>query len=213
MKSGMVAAESLFPEFERAKSDTTISMAGREVTAFQSNMEQSPVWSELRAVRNIGPAYHHYGLIGWAAYSALELFITKGSVPWTLRNPIEDVDSTGLKEQFSPIVYPKPDGKISFDLLTNLARSGTNHNEDQPIHLRVVKGAEYVPVNVSLHSYAGPESRFCPAKVYEFVPSGTGDGMKLQINAQNCVHCKTCDIKTPRNYIRWTVPEGGGGPA
>jgi len=109
-------------------------------------------------------------------------------------------------------VYPKPDGVISFDLLTNLQRSGTNHNEDQPCHLQIKPELKHIPEKVSYQEFAAPETRFCPAKVYEYVTDDDGANPRLVINAQNCIHCKTCDIKAPSNYIRWTVPEGGGGP-
>jgi electron-transferring-flavoprotein dehydrogenase len=168
------------------------------------------VWDELKSVRNFKPAFKA-GLWAGSAYSAVSAYITKGREPWTLRNTTRDVDRTLPAAQCAKIAYPKPDGVISFDLLTNLARSGTNHEGDQPSHLRIKPGMEAVPTAVSHAVYAGPEGRFCPAKVYEYPEDGGG---KLVINAQNCVHCKTCDIKTPGNYIKWTVPEaGGGGPA
>ena len=115
-------------------------------------------------------------------------------------------------EQSKEIQYPTPDGELTFDLLSNLQRSGVNHAENQPIHLRVRPGMEDIPADISYGEYAAPESRFCPAKVYEYTTETPDNKPKLVINAQNCVHCKTCSIKTPQNYIDWTVPEGGGGP-
>merc|ERR1712048_975652 len=125
-----------------------------------------------------------------------------------------DTDHTGEASKYKEIEYPKPDGVISFDILENLIRGSVNHEHDQPAHLKVKEEKSSVPVEVSLKKYAAPESRFCPAKVYEYVPDETStDGaMRLQINAQNCVHCKCCSIKTPEEFIRWTVPEGSGGP-
>jgi len=118
--------------------------------------------------------------------------------------------SLGVKK----IDYPKHDGKLTFDLLENLQRSGTYHNDDQPAHLKIKKGMEDTPTEVSLKNYGGPEQRFCPAKVYEYVDNPDKPGeQRLQINAQNCLHCKACSIKMPKEYIDWNVPEGGGGPA
>ena len=139
-------------------------------------------------------------------YTGLSTFITKGREPWTLAHNKIDADTTAPAKGFNPIQYPAPDGKLTFDLLTNLQRSGVYHADDQPIHLRVKSELQHVPTDVSLPQYAAPESRFYPAGVYEYVDS------KLVINSQDCVHCKCCGIKTPREYIRWTVPEGGGGP-
>ena len=140
--------------------------------------------------------------------------ITKGKEPWTLRNTKRDSEKTKPASEFEPIEYPKPDGKLSFDILTNLARSGTNH-EDQPSHLRIKPEFKDTPHNISFPEYAGPEQRFCPARVYEYTDGSESDDGKPQlvINAQNCVHCKCCSIKMPNEYIEWTVPEGSGGPA
>lgn len=184
--------------------------SGLEVTRYQSDMEGSWVWDEMRSVRNYHSAFKP-GLLPGVAYSGLSAFILKGREPWTFRNTRPDSEATKPAAQCEKIAYPKPDGKLSFDLLTNLARSGTNHEHDQPPHLRIKPGMESVPTDVSYKQYDGPEGRFCPAKVYEYPEELNG---KLVINAQNCVHCKTCDIKTPKEYIKWTVPEaGGGGPA
>ena len=139
----------------------------------------------------------------------LEQKLLGGSVPWTLRHQHADHECLRPAAAFDPIAYPKPDGKISFDKLSSVFISNTNHEENQPIHL-TLKDA-LVPVNLNLAQYAGPEARYCPAGVYEFVKNDDHTD-RLQINAQNCVHCKTCDIKDPSQNIVWVVPEGGGGP-
>ena len=146
-------------------------------------------------------------------HTALSCFITKGKEPWTLSNSVPDSAKTGQAKDFSEINYPKADGVLSFDLLTNLQRSGTNHDDDQPAHLRVKPECAKVPKGESLEKYAGPEQRFCPAQVYEYTDPDENGNRNLVINAQNCLHCKACSIKTPEEYIKWTVPEGGGGPA
>ena len=130
------------------------------------------------------------------------------------RNTTRDCDRTLPAKQCSPIEYPKPDGKLSFDLLSNLQRSGTSHEADQPAHLRIKPEKAEVAKSISIKEFAGPEQRFCPAGVYEYSEPEDGKGEKqLIINAQNCIHCKCCSIKTPDQFIKWTVPEGGGGPA
>lgn len=144
-------------------------------------------------------------------YTGILYYIFRGKEPWTLRNSKPDAEHLKPAKECQPIEYPKPDGEISFDLLSSVALSGTNHEGDQPAHLTLRDDS--VPVNRNLAIYDGPEQRFCPAGVYEYVPKEDGDGMRLQINAQNCVHCKTCDIKDPSQNINWVVPEGGGGPA
>ena len=203
MKSGMVAADEVWAALESGKIGE-----GAEVTTYQKAMETSWVWEELKAVRNYHPSFK-LGLLPGMAYSGVSAYVTGGREPWTLRgHGKEDWACTAPAANFSPIAYPKPDGVLSFDLLSNLSRSGTSHEADQPSHLTIKKGLETAPAETSFKVYAGPEQRFCPAGVYEYPEPG-----KLQINAQNCVHCKTCDIKTPANYVTWTVPEaGGGGP-
>lgn len=206
MKSGMLAAEAVFEQMQNGD------VAGVECANYETKVKESWIYQELKQVRNIHPSMKYGGLPFFAAYSGLELFITKGRVPWTFHNNKEDWEKTEKASEHKPIEYPKPDGKLTFDLLTNLARSGTNHEGDQPTHLTIKPDQARAPADVSLAEYDGPEGRFCPAKVYEFVKEPSGEA-KLVINAQNCLHCKTCDIKTPANYIKWTVPEGGGGPA
>ncbi len=144
--------------------------------------------------------------------NGLEQFVLRGNMPWTLHRDKPDHAYLKPASECKPIQYPKPDGKLTFDRLSSVFISGTNHAEDQPAHL-TLKDAS-VPVQINLAKYAGPEQRYCPAGVYEFVAdeSQGGDAQRLQINAQNCVHCKTCDIKDPTQNIVWVTPEGGGGP-
>jgi len=182
-----------------------------EVSGYQTAMESSWVWKELTEVRNVHPAFK-WGLYAGMIYSFLSLKIFGGKEPWTLRGHSEgDHTTTGKAADHEEIAYPKPDGVLTFDILTNLARSGVTHEGDQPAHLTIKPELADWPVSKSFQEYAGPEGRFCPAKVYEYVTDEAGNP-QLVINAQNCVHCKTCDIKTPGNYIKWTVPEGSGGP-
>ena len=205
MKSGMVAADSVF---EALAPGSPLANAGAEVFSYQKSMESSWVWEELREVRNYHPSFKT-GLVPGMLYSGLSAYLLKGKEPWTLRgHGVPDHATNAPAWQHTPIAYPKPDGVLSFDILTNLARSGTSHEADQPSHLTIKPGMEDAPLR-SYVKWGAPESRFCPAKVYEYPEPG-----KLVINAQNCVHCKTCDIKTPENYVKWKVPEaGGGGPS
>ena len=143
-------------------------------------------------------------------YTGLYYFLG-GREPWTLKHKGIDADKLKPADQCKVIEYPKPDGKISFDLLSSVTLSGTNHNSDEPPHLTLKN--DDVPKNINLNIYDGPEQRFCPAGVYEYVDDEINGGKRLQINAQNCVHCKTCDIKDPSQNINWVVPENGGGPA
>jgi len=147
------------------------------------------------------------------AVGGASVMATRGKEPWTFRWSKKDHEYTAQISHKRKIEYSKPDGIYSFDILDNLIRSGVNHEHDQPAHLKVKDEKANVPLEVSLPTYGGPEGRFCPAKVYEYVPDEDKEGaMKLQINAQNCVHCKCCSIKTPQEFINWTVPEGSGGP-
>ncbi|WP_207477937.1 electron transfer flavoprotein-ubiquinone oxidoreductase [Arenibaculum pallidiluteum] len=201
MKSGMVCAEAVFAHLSGEGEG-----AGNEVTGYPERLKASWLWEELRAVRNVKPSFH-WGLWPALAYSALDTVLLRGKAPWTLRHR---PDHTTLKPaaECKPIAYPKPDGVLTFDKLSSVFLSNTNHEENQPSHLKLKDPS--IPVAVNLALYDGPEQRYCPAGVYEFV--GEGEGRQLQINAQNCVHCKTCDIKDPTQNIVWTVPEGGGGP-
>ena len=196
MKSAMIAAEAAFAALG----------GGAELSAYDDDLRRSWVWEELKRARNIRPSFH-WGLLGGLAYSALDTYVLRGRAPWTFhhRPDHETLKDAALSR---PIDYPKPDGEITFDKLSSVYLSNTNHEENQPCHLTLKDSS--VPVQVNLARYDGPEERFCPAGVYEFV--GEGAARRLQINAQNCVHCKTCDIKDPTQNIRWVVPEGGGGP-
>uniref|UniRef100_A0A8K9XZM3 Electron transfer flavoprotein-ubiquinone oxidoreductase n=1 Tax=Oncorhynchus mykiss TaxID=8022 RepID=A0A8K9XZM3_ONCMY len=210
MKSGMLAAEAIFPKV--TAKDLASETAGLHVPEYEDNLKKSWIWKELYSVRNIRPSFHNYfGLYGGMVYTGVFYWILRGKEPWTLKHA--GLDSAQLRpaKECTAIEYPKPDGKLSFDLLSSVALSGTNHEGDQPPHLTLKDDS--VPVANNLAIYDGPEQRFCPAGVYEYVPLETGEGMRLQINAQNCVHCKTCDIKDPSQNINWVVPEGSGGPA
>jgi electron-transferring-flavoprotein dehydrogenase len=200
MKSGMTAAEALFDALADDKT--------AEVTSYPARLRETWVWDELYRVRNIRPSFR-WGLWGGMAYSAIDTYVLQGKAPWTLRN---HADHTALKpaSRFRPIQYPKPDGKLTFDRLSSVFVSNTNHEENQPSHLQLKD--PQVALKVNLAEYDGPESRYCPAGVYEFVGEADGSNLRLQINAQNCVHCKTCDIKDPTQNIDWVVPQGGGGP-
>ncbi len=197
LKSGMVAAEAIVG---------LLAGEGVEATLYPELLRQSWLWRELYAVRNIKPSFK-WGLYAAIAYSALDTYVLRGKAPWTLRH---QPDHAQLKRasECPRIDYPKPDGKISFDKLSSVFISNTNHEENQPIHLKLRD--EAVPISVNLALYDAPEQRYCPAGVYEVVAEATGP--RLQINAQNCLHCKTCDIKDPTQNIDWVVPEGGGGP-
>ncbi|CAG9766451.1 unnamed protein product [Ceutorhynchus assimilis] len=204
MKSGMLAAESVY----EAISDQTVSI---EPVSYQEKFNQSWIYKELKSVRNIRPSFHTaLGLYGGLIYGGFSTLLN-GKEPWTLKHGKPDHERLKPAKECKPIDYPKPDGKISFDLLTSVALTGTNHEGDQPAHLTLKD--DTVPVTNNLEVFDGPEGRFCPAGVYEFVPLESGEGQRLQINAQNCIHCKTCDIKDPSQNINWVVPEGGGGPA
>ncbi len=206
MKSAMLAAESAFEELTKAETKGPVLL-----TSYEERFNKSWVREELYKCRNIRPSFH-WGLWPAVAYSAIDTFVLRGSAPWTLKHGKPDHEATAPASTMPKIDYIKPDGKISFDLLTNLARSGTSHEADQPIHLTLKD--DTVPTKINLPIYAGPESRYCPAGVYEFVDSTTDkSGKELVRNAQNCVHCKTCDIKDPTQNIVWKNPEGGGGPA
>lgn len=205
MKSGMIAAEAVH---EALTSETYTE--GSELASYEDRVRSSWIGAELREVRNLRPSFH-YGLWGGLMYSGLETFILKGRGPWTLSHNGADHAKLKPAAEAKPIEYPKPDGVLTFDLLTNLFRSGTNHEHDSPVHLTLKD--ESVPATLNHPKFAAPESRFCPARVYEYVTDDEGKNPRLVINAQNCLHCKACDIKDPSQNINWVVPEGGGGPA
>ncbi len=196
MKSGMIAAETVFARLAGAAAD------------YRSAIAASWVWDELRRVRNIRPSFR-WGLWGGLAYSALDTYVFRGNAPWTMHHHADHLQLDKAADS-TPILYPKPDGKITFDRLSSVFISNTNHEENQPPHLQLNDPALAIAVNYAL--YDSPEQRYCPAGVYEIVSEAEQGKPRLQINAQNCVHCKTCDIKDPLQNINWVVPEGGGGP-
>jgi electron-transferring-flavoprotein dehydrogenase len=201
IKTGMQAAEAAYDAI----------VAGRqhdELTAYPEAFEKSWLHTELNKDRNFKNWFKH-GLTVATLMNGFEQFVLRGHIPWTLRRNKPDHAYLKPAAECKPIVYPKPDGKLTFDRLSSVFISNTNHEEQQPAHLTLRDAS--VPVNINLAKYAGPESRYCPAGVYEFVKNEDSTS-RLQINAQNCVHCKTCDIKDPTQNIVWVTPEGGGGP-
>ena len=202
MKSGMLAAEAVFDLLNDEAA------TGTEPVKYADKIEASWLWSELYKVRNIRPAFAK-GLWMGMGYAALDTYLLRGRAPWTFHH---HADHTSLKPAADApkIDYPKPDNVVSFDRNSSVYLSGTNHEENQPVHL-TLKDAS-VPIDHNLAIYDSPEQRYCPAGVYEIVRNEDGGDPRLQINAQNCVHCKTCDIKDPTQNIRWVTPEGGGGP-
>ena len=200
MKSGMLAAEATFEALVAGESYT-------ELDSFQAKFEDSWLFEELNRSRNTGPALHKFGMLGGAGYSFVDQFFA-GKQGWTFQDPTPDHATLKPASACKPVEYPKPDGKISFDKLSSVFLSGTNHEEDQPCHL-TLRDPE-VPIRDNLPQYAEPAQRYCPAGVYEVIEEANGP--RFQINAQNCVHCKTCDIKDPSQNITWIVPEGAGGP-
>ncbi len=201
MKTGMMAAEAAF---EALTSDT----ARPVLDTYERAYEKSWVYKDLKAVRNAKPAFG-WGVLGGVLMTGIQGWLF-GLMPFTLKHKKADNEYLEKAGESKPIDYPKPDGEVTFDKLSSVFVSNTNHEEDQPAHLKLLDDA--VPVDVNLADYDGPEVRFCPAGVYEFVSEDDGKGPHLQINAQNCVHCKTCDIKDMTQNINWVVPEGGGGP-
>jgi len=200
MKTGMLAAESIFAALGAG--------APEVLEDFGERVRNSWVHEELYRARNFGPAQYKLGTFLGAAFTWFDQNIAGGRLPFTWHNPVPDHAALRRAAECPRIEYPKPDGVVGFDRLSSVYLSGTNHEEDQPCHLRLADPA--IPVRHNLPLYAEPAQRYCPAGVYEIV-SEPG-GARLQINAQNCVHCKTCDIKDPAQNIDWTVPEGGGGP-
>lgn len=202
MKSGMIAAETVF----EAVADGGDGSA--ELTTHAEAFNSSWLQRELHGSRNFGPALHKFGLILGAAFNFVDQNFLAGRMPFTLRDETPDHATLRPADQSSEIDYPRPDGAISFDKPSSVFLSNTNHEEDQPAHLQLKDPA--TPIDVNLPKWAEPAQRYCPAGVYEVVEDG--ETPRFQINAQNCVHCKTCDIKDPSQNITWVVPEGGGGP-
>ena len=201
IKTGMLAAEAAYDAITSGRQHD-------ELSAYPEAFEKSWLYTELNKSRNF-KAWFKKGLTVGTLMTGIEQYLLKGNVPWTLRRDKPDHLYLKPAAECQPIVYPKPDGKLTFDRLSSVFISNTNHEEQQPAHL-TLKDAS-VPVAINLAKFAGPESRYCPAGVYEFVKNEDNSD-RLQINAQNCVHCKTCDIKDPTQNIVWVTPEGGGGP-
>jgi electron-transferring-flavoprotein dehydrogenase len=205
MKTGMLAAEAAVAALAAGR-------ANDRLDDYAAGWRRTWVYEDLYKVRNVKPGLK-WGMWPGTLHGGLHMWLNEiglgGLVSWTLRHHEPDNASLKPAKESQPIAYPRYDGVVTFDKLSSVFLSNTNHDEDQPVHLQLRDPA--IPVAVNLALYAGPESRYCPAAVYEFVDDGSG-GKRLQINAPNCVHCKTCDIKDPRQNIRWVPPEGGGGP-
>ena len=206
MLSGIAAAEAAFAAINAGR-------AHDKLTDYAWNVRNGEIGRDLKKVRNVKPLWSRFGTVAGIGLGAADMWantiLPAIGFGYTLKHRKTDAASTGKAGKFKPIAYPKPDGKLTFDKLTNLAFSGTNHEEDQPVHLKLAD--PHVPVAVNLPEYAEPAQRYCPAGVYEIVRDDKGVP-RFQINAQNCVHCKTCDIKDPSQNITWVCPEGGGGP-
>lgn len=204
MKSGMLAGESVFHAIKAGR-------AGDEVTEYQTNFENSWLFEEAYEARNFAPAMHRMGTLMGGAFVFVEQNLLSGKMPLTLHDKVPDFATLDKADHAPKIDYPKPDGKLTFDKLSSVFISNTNHAEDQPCHLRLTDPS--VPIGRNLPIYAEPAQRYCPAGVYEVVADENApEGARFVINSQNCVHCKTCDIKDPAQNITWVTPEGGGGP-
>ena len=201
MKSGMLAAETV--------AEALAGSRPAEPAGYEERFRASWLWQELHAVRNIRPGFARFGLWGGLLNAALDTYVLRGRAPWTLSHPHADHEALKPADTARRIAYPKPDGTLTFDRLSSVYISNTSHTEDQPCHLRLRDPAKAIVLN--WERYRGPETRYCPAGVYEIVDAEAGTP-RLQINAANCVHCKTCDIKDPSQNIDWATPEGGGGP-
>jgi electron-transferring-flavoprotein dehydrogenase len=207
LKSGMLAAKSIFDYFKNNHSNNHSIPA--HIKSYQDKINNSDIIKELYQVRNIRPSFHK-GLVWGLMYSALDNYVLRGKAPWTLKHHNDHttlLQITNNKAQ--KINYPKPDNKITFDRMSSVYLASTHHNEDQPSHLKILDTT--IPVEINYKQFGGPEQYYCPAGVYEYL-SNEQKNIYLQINAQNCIHCKTCDIKDPKQNINWTTPEGGGGP-
>ncbi|NOT39632.1 MAG: electron transfer flavoprotein-ubiquinone oxidoreductase [Alphaproteobacteria bacterium] len=205
MKSGMMAAEAAFDA-------VTCGRGHDELTAYTNAYEESHVYKDLKRVRNVKPFWSRFGTILGVGFGAADMWLNQifGTSPFTLKHGKTDAASLEPAAKYKPIAYPKPDGVVSFDKLSSVFLSNTNHEEDQPIHLTLKDPS--IPIAKNLPEYDEPAQRYCPAGVYEVVRDTSGGNPRFVINAQNCVHCKTCDIKDPAQNINWVTPEGGGGP-
>ena len=206
MLSGIAAADAAFDAIAAGRQHDTLA-------AYEADVRSGDIARDLKRVRNMKPYWSKFGTVLGVMLGGIDLWlntlISGIGLGYTLKHGKNDAAATGKAADFKPITYPKPDGKLTFDRLTNVSFSGTNHEEDQPVHLKLLDPK--IPIAVNLPLYAEPAQRYCPAAVYEIVRDDKGDP-RFQINAQNCVHCKTCDIKDPSQNINWVCPEGGGGP-
>ena len=203
MKSGMLAAEAVLAVLD----ENDHAESGREAASYQTLFEQSWLYGELHEVRNVRPSFK-WGMWPAFAYTGLEQYLFKGRTPWTISHHGTDHGSLKKAADCTPIDYPKPDGVLTFDRLSSVFLANVSYEENQPVHLQLADPQAAIGIN--LREYASPETRYCPAGVYEIVQENGSP--KLQINAANCVHCKTCDIKDPTQNITWVCPEGGSGP-
>jgi electron-transferring-flavoprotein dehydrogenase len=207
MHSGIEAAEAAYAALQDGRSGDTLE-------AYDESLRAGPIGEDLKAVRNVGPLTSKFGLLlGSLLLGGIDMWVKtlfRFNPFGTMKYQKDDAQATGQQEDYKPIDYPKPDGVISFDRLTNVSFSATNHSEEQPSHLKLIDDS--VPININLPKFDEPAQRYCPAGVYEVLREDDGSNPRFQINAQNCVHCKTCDIKDPSKNIVWTVPEGAGGP-
>ncbi|UWN48117.1 Electron transfer flavoprotein-ubiquinone oxidoreductase [Alcanivorax sp. ALC70] len=203
MKSGMMAAETIAKAIADGR-------ASDELSEYKATFENSWVYEELHQQRNFGPAQHKFGNLLGSAFAFVDLNIFNGKLPFTMRDTTPDHDTLKPADQCKKIDYPKPDGKLTFNKLDSVFLSNTNHEEDQPCHLQLKDPS--IPIEYNLPKYNEPAQRYCPAGVYEVVTDEESGDKRFQINAQNCVHCKTCDIKDPTQNINWVAPEGTGGP-
>ncbi len=204
MKSGMIAAETVFKAIAEEQSQT-------DLVEYADNYKKSWAYKELHVQRNFGPAQHKWGNILGSAYAFIDINIFNGALPWTLSDPKPDHEQLKPAAESKKIDYPKPDNNLSFDRLSSVFISNTYHEEDIPCHLKLKDAS--IPVDHNLALYDEPAQRYCPAGVYEIVREDDGSNPRFVINSQNCVHCKTCDIKDPTQNIIWVTPEGGGGPS
>ncbi|WP_448214286.1 electron transfer flavoprotein-ubiquinone oxidoreductase [Colwellia sp. MEBiC06753] len=202
MKSGMLAAEAIFEALASGCE------GGKELTSYEAKFKESWLYDELYNTRNFGPAMHKFGTFWGGAYNTVDQNFFGGKLPFNFKDESLDHAQLKLASEAPVISYPKPDGKLSFDRLSSVFLSNTNHEEEQPCHLKLADAS--IPLTVNMEKYAEPAQRYCPAGVYEI--QETEDGKKFVINAQNCIHCKTCDIKDPSQNITWVAPEGTGGP-
>jgi electron-transferring-flavoprotein dehydrogenase len=207
MLSGIAAADAAFNALQMGRS-------GDELTAYDDELQDGAIGDDLRPVRNVAPLNARFGpFLGGMLMGGMDMWsatLLKFNPFGTMKHAKDDAQSTEKKDKYKPIDYPKPDGILTFDRLTNVSFTATNHSEDQPSHLKLIDDS--IPISVNLPEYDEPAQRYCPAGVYEVVREDDGSNPRFQINSQNCIHCKTCDLKDPSKNIVWTVPEGGGGP-